>query len=207
MPKSDRPRFYLITPSSVNLASFADTLAATLDAHDVACVRLALGDVEEHAYVKAADALRPVCEARDVALVISEHYRLAHRLGLDGVHLTDGARQVREARKSLGDDAIVGTFAHTSRHDGLTAGEAGADYISFGPVTQSTLGDGLLAPIELFRWWSEMIEIPVVAEGGLAPEVAAKIGAFTDFVALGKEIWSHPSGPVAALDEFAAAFD
>ena len=83
---------------------------------------------------RAADALRPVAHARDVPLVVADHFRLAGRLGLDGVHLADGARQVREARKALGADAIVGAFARASRHDGLTAAEIGADYVAFGPV-------------------------------------------------------------------------
>ena len=75
-----------------------------------------------------------MAHARDVPLVVADHYRLVARLGLDGVHLSDGARQVRAVRKALGQDAIVGAFAHASRHEGLTAGEIGADYVSFGPV-------------------------------------------------------------------------
>src|SRR4028118_212806 len=62
------------------------------------------------------------------------HALLVSRLGLDGVPLLDAARSVRKVRKDLGDDAIVGAFCHASRHDGMTAGELGADYVSFGPV-------------------------------------------------------------------------
>ena len=58
------------------------------------------------------------------------------------MHLSDGARQVRAVRKALGKDAIVGAYAHASRHEGLTAGEIGADYVSFGPVGATGLGDG-----------------------------------------------------------------
>ena len=36
-------------------------------------------------------------------------------------------------------DAIVGAFCGTSRHDGMTAGEMGADYVSFGPVAAVSL--------------------------------------------------------------------
>ena len=92
------------------------------------------------------------------------------------MHLSDGARQVRAVRKALGADAIVGAFAHASRHDGLTAGEIGADYVSFGPVGATGLGDGSTAPLDLFEWWSEMIEVPVVAEGGLTPDLAGSAG-------------------------------
>jgi thiamine-phosphate pyrophosphorylase len=166
-------------------------------------VRLALATASEDAVAHAADALRPVCHGRDVPLVVADHFRLAHRLGLDGVHLTDGARQIRAARKLLGADAIVGAFARASRHEGITAAEIGADYVSFGPVAASGLGDGTTAPLDLFAWWSEMIEVPVVAEGGLTPDLVAALAATADFIALGEELWSAPQGAEAALAELA----
>ncbi len=82
---------------------------------------------------------------------------LVERLGLDGVHLTDGARTVRKARKDLGADAIVGAFCGVTRHEGISAGEAGADYAAFGPIGATGLGEG---DYGLFQWWSEMIEVP-----------------------------------------------
>ena len=130
-----------------------------------------------------------MAHARDVPLVVADHFRLVGRLGLDGVHLGDGSRQVRAVRKALGGDAIVGAYARASRHEGMTAGEVGADYVSFGPVGESGLGDGQVAPLELFEWWSEMIEVPVVAEGGLTPELAGALSGKADFIALGAELW------------------
>jgi thiamine-phosphate pyrophosphorylase len=56
-----------------------------------------------------------------------------------------------------------------------------------------------VAPPELFAWWSEMIEVPVVAEGGIDPGVAATLAGAVDFVALGDELWSAPEGEAAAL--------
>jgi thiamine-phosphate pyrophosphorylase len=193
-------RLYLITPAAPD-PGFPDRLAALLDGVDVACVRLALAARSEEDIARAADALRPVAHARDVPLVVTDHFRLAARLGLDGVHLTDH-RQVREARKALKADGIVGAFARASRHDGMTAAEAGADYVSFGPVGASALGDGTTAPTELFAWWSEMIEVPVVAEGALTPELTAELARTADFLALGDELWTHPEGPEAALAAF-----
>jgi thiamine-phosphate pyrophosphorylase len=201
---AEAARIYLVTPPILSLEAFPDVLAAALDAADVACVRLALASRVEDEVTRAADALRAVCHARDVPLVVADHFRLAGRLGLDGVHLCDGPRQVRAAREALGADAIVGAFARASRHDGMTAAEIGADYVSFGPVGDTGLGDGALAPFELFDWWSEMIETPVVAEGGLAEATVAEFGRVADFVALGDELWSAAAGPEAALRAFAA---
>jgi len=120
-------------------------------------------------------------------------------MGLDGCHLTDGAKSLRVVRKDLGSDAIIGCFGGTSRHNGMTAGEAGADYVSFGPVSAGALGDGSIAEADLFRWWSEMIEVPVVAEGGLTRALVETLSPVTDFLAVGSEIWSQDD-PLAALD-------
>ena len=199
MPDSpETARLYLITPPTFD-PGLPDVLASLLDAFDIACLRLTLAAAGEDEVARAADALRPVAHARDVPLVVTDHFRLVPRLGLDGVHLTDGARQVRAARKALGADAIVGAFAHASRHDGMTAAEIGADYVSFGPVGDTGLGDGAVAPLDLFRWWSEMIETPVVAEGALDTALAADLAPVADFLALGPEVWSHVDGPDIAL--------
>ena len=194
----DQPQIYLITPSEFDLSRYPDQLAACLDAVDVACVRLALASRDEAKIGKAADALREVTHARDVALVIDSHIQLVERHGLDGVHLLDGARSVKAVRKTLGEDAIVGAFCGNSRHDGMTAGELSADYVSFGPVGATPLGDGRLAELDLFEWWSLMIEVPVVAEGALSPDLVQQLAPHTDFFGIGDEIWSQDD-PVAAL--------
>ncbi|WP_411891915.1 thiamine phosphate synthase [Yoonia sp. SDW83-1] len=200
----DAPQIYLITPSEFDLSTYPDQLAACLDATEVACVRLALATKDDMRISKAADALREVTHARDVALVIDSHILMVERLGLDGVHLPDGARSVKKVRKDLGPDAIVGSFCGNSRHDGMTAGELGADYVSFGPVGVTPLGDGRQAELELFEWWSLMIEVPVVAEGALDADLIRALAPHTDFFGIGDEVWSQDD-PVSALHDLRVA--
>ncbi|GAB4383489.1 thiamine phosphate synthase [Albidovulum sp.] len=203
MAGEERPQIYLLTPADFEIESFAPRLARVLDGAEIACLRLAMAGRDEGRIAQAADRLRPLAHERDIAIVIDTHLRLAERHGLDGVHLPDGARSVREARRLLGPDAIVGSHCGTSRHDGMNAGEAGADYVAFGPVGGS-LGTGALAERELFAWWSEMIEVPVVAEGGLSPRRVAELAPVTDFFAIGDEIWAQED-PLAALRDLTAA--
>lgn len=197
----DAPQIYLLTPPDFELTAFQPRLSAVLDAHPVACLRLTMATRDEDRLRRAGDMLREVAHARDVPVVIDQHWTLAERLGLDGVHLLDGARSIRGARKALGKDAIVGAYAGASRHDGMSAGEAGADYVAFGPV--SGFGDEQLADLELFEWWSQMIEVPLVAEGGLGTEAINKVAPFADFLALGEEIWGTDD-PVQALGDLLA---
>lgn len=206
MEPADRPQVYLLTPPDFELSAFPDRLAEMLDAHEIACLRLALASQDEDRLSRAADAVREVAHARDVAVVIDAHVGLAERLGLDGVHLLDGARGVRAARKTLGADAIVGTFSGASKHDGMNAGEAGADYVAFGPVGESALGDGSRAPLDLFGFWSEAIEVPVVAEGHLDATLVEALAPITDFLAVGEEVWREDDA-VGALGRLLASLD
>lgn len=206
MSDTERPQTYLITPPAFELDTFPDRLATVLDGAEIACIRLALATRDEDRLARAADALREVAHARDVAIVIESHVALALRHGLDGVHLTDGARTVRHARKELGADAIVGAFCRTSRHEGMTAGEAGADYVAFGPLGATTLNDGKTVDFELFEFWSEAIEVPVVAEGALTEARVAQYGPVTDFLGVGEEIWRHDD-PLAALKALLAPLE
>lgn len=200
----DRPQLYLATPPSFDLDVFPQLLARVLGAQEVACLRLGLATKDEDKVMRAADAVRQVAHDFDVALVIENHIALVERHGLDGVHLTDGARTVRYARKELGQDAIVGAFCAASQHDGMTAGEAGADYVCFGPVGETGLGTGARAERDLFQWWSEVIEVPVVAEGALTEDLVRELAPVTDFFAVGEEIWTAED-PVAALGRLVAA--
>jgi len=199
----DRPQIYLVTPADPSGDAFTDDLARMLDAVEIACLRLRMASTVEDDIARVADRLRPVAHARDVPLVIDTHLGLVDRLGLDGVHLTDGARSVRKTRKALGVDAIVGAYCEGSRHEGLSAGEAGADYIAFGPVGETVLGSGTRVERDLLVWWSEVIELPVVAEGALDTDLLRDFAPVTDFFALGDEVW-RSADPLATLKEFAA---
>ena len=195
------PQIYLITPSVIELGTFKDQLAGVLDSADVACVRMALASTDEGDITRAADQLRELCHAREIALVIESHFRLVEPHGLDGVHLPDSSRQVRDVRELLGSDAIVGTYCGSSRHAGMTSGEIGADYISFGPIAQSALGDGSVAEYDLFEWWSETVEVPVVAEGNISLDTASTLAPVVDFFGLGDEIWGT-NDPAATLKNY-----
>jgi thiamine-phosphate pyrophosphorylase len=196
MTAPPRPQLYLIAPAGLQ-PDFADRLGAVMDAHPTACLRLQAGP--DAAAIRAdTAAIRPVCAARGLPILLEAHFRLAAELRLDGVHLPDGPRHVRAARAALGPEASIGVFCGASRHLGMVAGEAGADYIAFGPVGATELGSGDIARPDLFAWWAELIELPVIAEGGLTADAATNLAPHADFLAIGPEIWRHDD-PVAAL--------
>lgn len=205
---TDNPsRLYLTLPQSFDPETFQPILRSALAATPIVCVRLDLGAAEEEDWIRAANHVIEPCHEADVALVVTDHYRLVEALGLDGVHLSAAARTpMRDVRKALGDDVIVGAEAGTTKHQGIVLAEAGADYVSFGPIGDTgALGDDNRAGDDIFEWWGEMIETPSVAEGGVTPEDAGRLSAHVDFVVPDRKIWDDPEAAPEQLLRYAAA--
>ena len=93
-------RVYLITPPKLDPVSFADLLAAALDADDVAAVQLRLKDVGDDIWRRAIDALRPVTQSRGVAFLLNDRADLVKATGCDGAHV---GQDDMPARSGLGD--------------------------------------------------------------------------------------------------------
>ena len=90
----------------------------------------------------------------------------------------------------------------------MEAGEAGADYVAFGAMFPTTTKDAKTsAPIDLVRWWAELMETPCVAIGGITIENAEPlVRAGADFIAVANGVWKHADGPRAAVATFDALF-
>ncbi len=207
-------RLYLVTPPELDLGTFAPRLAEALDAGDVACVQLRLkapGDAYKTAEAdlirRACDVLRPIAQAREVAFIINDRPDIAAETGCDGVHIGQKDTVYAEARRLVGKDAIVGVTCHDSRHSAMLAGEQGADYVAFGAFYPTLTKPVLYQPDpDILEWWSEIMEIPCVAIGGItAQNCAPLVRAGADFIAVVTAVWNHPDGPGAGVKALNAA--
>jgi thiamine-phosphate pyrophosphorylase len=203
---SERPpcRLYLITPPAIpDLAAFARDLEAALDAGDVAALQIRLKDADDAAVLAAVAALKPVAQARGVAVILNDRPDLAARSGCDGVHLGQADGSVGAARTMMGRDAMIGVTCHDSRELAMDAAEAGADYVAFGAFFPTTTKATVHRPDpEILTIWQETVEIPCVAIGGIMAATAGKLArAGADFVAVSAAVWNHPDGPAAAVRE------
>jgi thiamine-phosphate pyrophosphorylase len=206
----DGCRLYLVTPPALDPVAFRPLLEAALDGGDVAAVQLRLKDVPDDVVLRAIDALRPVVQKRDIAFILNDRPDLAVKGGCDGAHVGVEDMAADQARRVLG-DAQLGVSCYDSRDAAMQAGEAGADYVAFGAFFLSGTKDtDVRADPELLRWWSEVMELPVVAIGGITPNNCAPlVQAGADFLAVVGAVWSHPDGPGAGVramnDAIAAA--
>lgn len=196
---------YLVTPvglatGAIPLDLFARDCAAVLDAVPIEALLLRTlgleGQNAEAALTLQIERLRPLAHQRGVPLVLEGRADLAAQLGCDGVHLAAARRTIQAVRRAMGEDAIIGAEAGASRHEAMEAGEAGADYVTFGflaPEPQSP-------SIELLTWWQEMMELPCVAMGDITLQNAVELAAAgADFLAVREVVWNHPQGPAKAI--------
>lgn len=140
-----------------------------------------------------AEMLLGLTRAANIPLLFEDDISAAAGLGADGVHIPALEALYSEARGTLGDDAIIGVACGLSRHDGLTLGEMGADYVAFN-------GTGLE---DMIAWWSEIVTVPCVAWDIFDAHDARRYAdAGADFIAVGDAIWTYAKGPASAVAQF-----
>ena len=203
-------RLYLISPPVIADAdAFARTLDDALSGGDVAAVQIRLKDVSEAEIARVVAAAMPVAHRHDVALILNDDPALAARLGCDGVHVGQSDAPLKDARRILGKDRMIGVTCHDSRHLAMIAAEDGADYVAFGAFFPTTTKDApTTAEPELLTIWQETMEVPCVAIGGVTVETAGALArAGADFIAVSGGVWNYKSGPRAAVAAFNAELD
>ena len=182
-------------------------LAAALDADEVACVQLRLKETGDDDIRRAAEILAPVAQSRDVAFVMNDRPDLAVETGCDGVHVGADDAPYPDARRTVGNDAIVGVTCKASYHLAMEAAEAGADYVAFGAYfPTATKETTTRAPLDLLETWQSVATVPCVAIGGITAENCGPVVASgADFLAVSSGVWAYPDGPAAAVRAFRSA--
>jgi thiamine-phosphate pyrophosphorylase len=102
-------------------------------------------------------------------------------------------------------DRIAGVGALATRHDSMSAGEMGADYVLFGEPDAKGQRPSSQAIAERLDWWAELFEPPCVGFAASIAEAHDFAASGADFVLVGDVIWSDPRGAKAALVEADAA--
>lgn len=139
-------------------------------------IQLRLKDADEFVWEQEAIEVWEVCQDYGVTFIINDNVEVAKRVMADGVHLGKEDMKPSEARKILGNEAIIGGTAN-SFQDILTLQKEGIDYIGLGPFRQ-TETKKKLSPILGIDGYENIIAkcrqanvtIPIVGVGGIALE-------------------------------------
>jgi thiamine-phosphate pyrophosphorylase len=200
VPPRPVPRLYLATPEIDDPSVLIAGLPGLLASADVAAVLVRLKPTDQRSMISAVKALAPAIQGSGAALLLDGHVELVARAGADGAHLT-GIAALEEALPSLKPDRIAGVGGLATRHDSMTAGELGADYVLFGEPDARGQRPSPEAIAERVQWWAELFEPPCTGFAGSLDEAGEFARAGADFVLVGDFIWADPRGPAAALME------
>jgi thiamine-phosphate pyrophosphorylase len=136
----------------------------------VRCVQLRDKNRSRMGYYRMAVNLRKLTRDFGAFYIVNDYADIAASVDADGVHLGQGDLPVREARKILGKDKIIGVSTH-SIDEAMVAEDQGADYIGFGPVFRTTTKDaGDPRGTEILQKLREKVMLPVMAIGGIGPD-------------------------------------
>jgi thiamine-phosphate pyrophosphorylase len=147
------------------------TLVETVEAAlrgGVRAVQLREKDLGAAELLPLAGELRDLTRRYHARLLINDRIDVALAVDADGVHLGGHSLPVTAARRLLGADRLIGVSTH--HIDEITAAaDAGADFVTFGPVfaTPSKAGFGPPPGLDALRAACTAAPIPVFALGGI----------------------------------------
>ncbi len=195
-PPRPAPRLYVLAPAAdaAGIAAQAEALRQAAGEVDIAAVLL------RPSPGAAAQALKPLldaCEAIGAAGLVEGDASLAATLGADGAHVEGApALKAAAARRS---DGIVGAGGLRTKHDAMSAAEAGADYVMFGEPDAEGRRPPFEATLERTEWWAQLFEPPCVGYARTLEEVEALVAAGADFIAVDTLIFEAPGEGARAL--------
>jgi thiamine-phosphate pyrophosphorylase len=133
----------------------------------------------------AAREIARMCREAGALFIVDDRADIAMLLDA-GLHVGQDDLPPRDARRLLGSDAVIGFSSHNVQQVCAAGGEP-VDYVAFGPVftTASKRNPDPVTGIEALKGCRELVEMPLVAIGGITRETAAAVlAAGADSVAV-----------------------
>ena len=151
----------------------ADVVHAALDG-GVRAVQLREKDLEGRELYALAEQLRALTRRYQARLLVNDRLDVALAVEADGVHLGQNSFAVKDARRLLGAEKLIGVSTH-SQHEIAAAQEA--DFLVFGPVyyTPSKAAYGEPQGLDRLRAAVAHSAAPVFAIGGIKTERVAEV--------------------------------
>lgn len=136
----------------------------------VTIVQLREKKLDEESFVEEALKVRALCHKYNVPLIINDNVEVALKSGADGVHVGIEDTPVKDIRRRVPTNFIIGATCKTTEQAKIAEAE-GADYMGVGAVFPSpTKGDAVRITKEQLREIVSSVSIPAVAIGGISYE-------------------------------------
>ncbi|QMU55974.1 MAG: thiamine phosphate synthase [Candidatus Mycalebacterium zealandia] len=176
MPAFKLRGLYAITDSKLIAENgFAETVEAAIKG-GATIIQLREKNSEKAEIIRKGKMLAEITQKYKIPLIINDSPEITKKTGADGVHLGGEDGNVKNARKLLGENAIIGVSCYGEIERGIASEKAGANYVAFGtPYFTPTKPDRVPTPFEVLKEAKAKLKIPVFAIGGITPENVADV--------------------------------
>ena len=131
-------------------------------------IQLREKELSEKEFLDEAFTIKEICASKKIPLIINDNVKIAKQTDACGVHIGQSDMELKEARKILGAEKIIGVSCQTVEQ-ALQAEKNGADYLGVGAVfSTSTKADADNVSISTLKEICRAVKIPVVAIGGIS---------------------------------------
>ena len=138
-------------------------------------IQLREKNMPQEDFLKEAREMAALCHRYGTALIINDNVEVALKSGADGVHVGMEDLPVKEIRKQVPRDFIIGATAKTTEQ-AQRAEKEGADYLGVGAVFPSpTKKNAIRITTEELKKICSSVRIPAVAIGGITSENAGTL--------------------------------
>lgn len=158
--------------------------------------------------LEQARVLVRLCRAFGRLFIVNDRVDLALAVGADGVHLGSQDEPIDAARRRLAPGMLLGVSCYDRLDRAREAAAQGADYVAFGAMFPSAVKpEAVRAPLTLLGEARRVLDVPVVAIGGITPQNApAVIRAGAHALAVISALFDAPDVESAAR-AFSRLFD
>jgi len=161
--------YYFITDSNITKKSiFIDVKNAIEAGCKIVQYREKKKDIEEK--IKEAKEIKKICQEKAL-FIINDNIDVALAVNSDGLHIGNKDISFENARRSIGENKIIGITAHNVS-EAINAEKLGADYIGLAPIfkTQTKIDSIEAIGIKELESVRKNVTIPIVAVGGIKKE-------------------------------------
>lgn len=170
-------------------------------------IQLREKDAKDSRLLKLAGDVLSVTDRYAVPLIINDRPDIALQCGAAGVHIGQQDGSVRQIRRMIGEEKILGVSAHT-KEEAVRAEQDGADYLGVGAVfpTSTKQNTVSLSP-DTLREICRAVKIPVVAIGGIrADNIGSLCGTGIDGAAVVSALFASEN-PKKAAEQLTASLN
>lgn len=128
-------------------------------------------------FIQKARHLKALSKHYEIPFIINDYIDVAQLIDADGFHSGQDDLSVEDQRQLLGPHKLIGKTTHTFEQ-GLQAKEAGADYVSVGPIWETPSKPGRAGIGFDYLKRASGLKMPYVAIGGISLENVEKLSIY-----------------------------